>query len=101
MRFRVMNAITHFSIGTEVSCSDGVCGKLTRVVIDPVARTLTHLVVEPGHQRGAGRLVPLDLVDSETGLIRLRCTIARFEALEDAVDDYDGSVLLVSQRVSE
>ncbi|HZP52710.1 PRC-barrel domain-containing protein [Actinocrinis sp.] len=81
-----MSEITHFTIGTEVFCSDGICGQLTRVVIDPVARTLTHLVVEPAHQRGTGRLVPLDLVDSysDSGQIRLRCTIARFDTLENA-----------------
>jgi len=81
-----MSEITHFTIGTEVFCSDGICGRLTRVVLDPVARTLTHLVVEPAHQRGTGRLVPLDLVASalDSGRIRLRCTLARFEALENA-----------------
>ncbi len=81
-----MSEIAHFTIGTEVFCSDASCGQLTRVVVDPIARTLTHLVVEPAHQRGTGRLVPLDLVDSESdsGLIRLRCTIARFETLETA-----------------
>lgn len=81
-----MSEITHFTIGTEVFCSDAICGQLARVVIDPVARTLTHLVVEPAHYRGASRLVPLDLVDSgvDSGQIRLRCTIARFETLERA-----------------
>ncbi|HEU5429158.1 MAG TPA: PRC-barrel domain-containing protein [Actinocrinis sp.] len=81
-----MNEITQFTIGTEVFCSDGFCGRLTRVVVDPVARTLTHLVVEPDSQRGTGRLVPLDLVDSgsNSGQIRLRCTIARFDTLENA-----------------
>jgi len=79
-----MNEITHFTIGTEVSCSDGICGTLTRVVLDPVARTLTHLVVEPARRRGSGRLVPLDLVDASAGRIRLRCTMARFVALETA-----------------
>jgi len=79
-----MNGITHFTIGTEVSCSDGVCGKLTRVVVDPVARTLTHLVVEPGHRRGSGRLVPMGLVDASSGQIRLRCTMAQFVTLETA-----------------
>ena len=81
-----MSEITHFTIGTEVFCSDGICGQLTRVVLDPVARTLTHLVVEPDRQRGIGRLVPLDLVDSDldSGQIRLQCTIARFDKLENA-----------------
>ena len=42
-----MSAPTEFTIGSEVCSSDGPCGELRRVIIDPVARTLTHLVVEP------------------------------------------------------
>ena len=75
---------TEFTIGSEVTCSDGVCGELTRVVVDPVARTLTHLVVEPKHRRGMGRLVPIDLVDPTPKEIHLRCTQSEFDALEDA-----------------
>jgi sporulation protein YlmC with PRC-barrel domain len=54
------------------------------VVVDPVARVVTHLVVEPKHRQGLGRLVPLDLVDATTGEIRLRCTMAEFEKLGSA-----------------
>ena len=79
-----MTETTQFTIGAEVSCTDGVCGELIRVVIDPVARALTHLVVEPPGRQGLGRLVPLDLVDNTTGEIRLRCTIAEFEKLGSA-----------------
>ena len=43
---------------------DGTCGKLTGVIIDPVARALTNLIVKPGHHRGFGRLVPLKIVES-------------------------------------
>ncbi len=71
-------------IGAEVSCSDGVCGEVSRVVIDPFARIVTHLVVEPKHRRGLGRLVPLDLVDASAGEIQVRCTTAEFEQLERA-----------------
>src|ERR1017187_1927312 len=73
-----------FTIGADATCSDGVCGEVSRVVIDPVARTLTHLVVEPKHRQGLGRLVPLDLVDATAEEIHLRCTAAEFDALEDA-----------------
>ena len=62
-----MSETTEFIIGSAVSCSDGACGELRRVVVDPVARALTHLVVEPGHRRGTGRLVPVDLADSTAG----------------------------------
>ena len=79
-----MSETTEFSIGSEVACSDGVCGDLRRVVIDPVARALTHLVVEPRHRPGTGHLVAIDLVASTTEGIQLRCTTSEFEALEDA-----------------
>jgi hypothetical protein len=62
-----MSETTEFSVGSEVACSDGVCGDLRRVVIDPVARALTHLVVEPRHRPGAGHLVPIDLLASTAG----------------------------------
>jgi sporulation protein YlmC with PRC-barrel domain len=79
-----MAEATSFTIGASASCTDGVCGKVTRVVVDPVARTITHLVVEPKHWHGPGRLVPLDLIDATTGEIRLRCTLAEFDELDPA-----------------
>jgi sporulation protein YlmC with PRC-barrel domain len=78
-----MSDTTQFTIGADASCTDGACGEVTRVVVDPVARALTHLVVEPKHHRGRGRLVPLDLVDA-SGDVRLRCTLAEFEKLDRA-----------------
>lgn len=71
-----------FTIGAEASCTDGPCGEVSRVVVDPVARAVTHLVVEPMHRHGLGRLVPLDLVDVVAGEIRLRCTLAEFNRLD-------------------
>jgi sporulation protein YlmC with PRC-barrel domain len=77
-----MAEATGFTIGAEASCSDGFCGKVSRLVIDPAARTVTHLVIEPKHRREPGRLVPVHLVDTTTGQIRLRCTIAEFDELD-------------------
>ena len=79
-----MSETAEFRIGCEVAGSDGICGELKRVVIDPVARVITHLVVEPRHRRGAGHLVPIDLVASTGEEIGLRCTQSEFSALEDA-----------------
>ena len=79
---------TEFTIGSEVVCSEGGCGELKRVVVNPVARALTHLVVEPRFQQGEGRLVPIELVDSATGEIRLRCTLSEFHGLEEAEETH-------------
>jgi sporulation protein YlmC with PRC-barrel domain len=82
-------AETPFTIGADVSCTDGPCGAVARIIVDPVARAVTHLVVEPKHKHG--RLVPLGLVETTSGLvettsggIRLNCTRAEFEALDPA-----------------
>lgn len=79
-----MSETAEFRINSKVVGTDEVCGELRRVVVDPVARAITHLVVEPRHRRGAGHLVPIDLVASTGNEIRLRCTRSQFNALEDA-----------------
>jgi len=79
-----MAETTQFTIGAEARCTDGVCGEVIRVVVDPIARAVTHLVVEPRHEMGRGRLVPLDLVDATRGEVRLDCTRAAFEKLDFA-----------------
>ena len=88
---------TEFAMGATASCVDGPGGKVSRVIIDPATETVTHLVIEPKHRFGVGRLVPLDLVETATGDIRLRCTVEEFGALEPAqetelVDDVTGSL---------
>jgi hypothetical protein len=70
-----------FVIGAEAGCTDGVCGELRRVVIDPVARAVTHLVIQPKDHLELARLVPLDLVDTTADQIRLRCSLEEFEQL--------------------
>jgi len=77
---------TEFAIGARANCSDGFCGVMRRIIIDPDARTVTHLVIEPRHGSQPGRLVPVDLVDSAADEIRLRCTIAELDELDPAED---------------
>lgn len=54
------------------------------MIINPAGRTVTHLVVKPMHRGEPSRLVPVDLVDTATGDIRLRCTTAEFGQLDPA-----------------
>jgi sporulation protein YlmC with PRC-barrel domain len=79
-----MSESSVFAIGAEVSCEDGVCGTLSRVVVDPIRQALTYLVVETEQRQRIGRLVPTDLVESSSDAIRLHCTKAHFDTLEDA-----------------
>ena len=79
-----MDEETEFAMGATASCVDGPGGKVSRVIIDPATETVTHLVIQPKHRLGVGRLVPLDLVDTTAGDIRLRCTVEEFDRLEPA-----------------
>jgi sporulation protein YlmC with PRC-barrel domain len=79
-----MAAAMGLAIGAEVSCADGVCGRLTRVVVDPVKVTVTDLVVEPEHREGLARLVPVELATAAADGIRLSCTLAQFAEFDSA-----------------
>ena len=76
-------------LGTPVRCTDDTFGELADVVIDPISKRLTHLVVRPRHQEGeASRLVPVELAvgGAKESEISLRCTVDevnRFEAVQE------------------
>jgi hypothetical protein len=78
--------ITLLRIGAVAACSDGYRGEVRAVVIDPVAATVTHVVVEPEGRSGLARLVPLALVnvDATPGQLLLGCTEAEFMNLDEA-----------------
>jgi len=79
-----MDEETEFAMGATASCADGPGGKVSRLIIDPATEAVTHLVIQPKHRLAVGRLVPLDLVDTTAGGIRLRCTVEEFGELEPA-----------------
>jgi len=87
-------------IESDAVCSDGYRGEVLAAVIDPAARTVTHIVVEPKGRQGLARLVPLDRVDASSDPIRLGCTEEEFKELEAAeetefVPGYPGPVQLL------
>jgi sporulation protein YlmC with PRC-barrel domain len=83
-----MTETTQFTIGARAACTDGACGAVIRIVVDPVARAVTHLVVEPEHRQGLGRLVPIALAEVTADGVRLGCTVAEFSELEWAEETH-------------
>lgn len=82
-----MTETTQYDIGARVHCRETACGRLDRVVIDPIGKKLTHLVVDPERGQGEKRLVPIGLVDADGthgSDVRLRCSRDDFEALDPA-----------------
>jgi sporulation protein YlmC with PRC-barrel domain len=73
-----------FTIGARARCRDGACGRVTQVVLNPVNAEVTHLIVEPEHREGLGRLVPVGWAEPHPDHVELNCTRAQFDELEIA-----------------
>ena len=72
-------------IGKRVNCTDGVYGELADIVIDPLEKRVTHLVVQPEQGVGEARLVPVQLArgtDDEQPEIELECTLGKAQGFE-------------------
>jgi hypothetical protein len=76
------------AIGAATVTSDGFRGELTALVVDPAARAVIHLVIEPEREHGSGaglaRLVPFNNADATVQPITLRYTEAEFKDLSPA-----------------
>ena len=69
-------------LGASVRCEGDVLGELADVVIDPTTKRVTHLVVQPHHEHGLARLVPIDLAQEGDGQeISLGCTVEEVRQL--------------------
>lgn len=52
--------MTNLPIDTHVTCTDGACGRSTNVIVNPVNRKVTHLVIEDKRlPDSATRIVPI------------------------------------------
>jgi hypothetical protein len=69
-------------LGCAVHCTDAPFGELADVVIDPIAKRVTHIVVQPHHHAARARLVPVDQARDDGDAIALECSVADVEALE-------------------
>jgi hypothetical protein len=74
-------------IGATAHCTDGKAGSVVALVVDPVQRSLTHIVVRQRHHLDAFEwLVPVGMVQSAThDDINLGCTIKELQAMESFV----------------
>jgi len=59
----------------DVYCADGLCGRSTYIIINPVAEQITHLVVKENRSPYTECVVSIDLISETTPQrIDLRCT---------------------------
>jgi sporulation protein YlmC with PRC-barrel domain len=72
-------------IGNRVRCTDGVYGELADIVIDPLEKRVTHVVVRQEQDEGEARLVPIRLAkggNSGRREIELECAVDEARRLE-------------------
>jgi hypothetical protein len=75
------------TVGAPVECTDGPCGELVALVIDPAKKTITHYVVRVKSD-GVERMVPTELVGASTpDKLELQCTQAELNELESFTRD--------------
>ena len=69
-------------INAKVICSDGQCGKCTRVILRPTTEKITHLVISDGVFPETEYLVPITQV-TQTGpdKIELKCSRKKFSEM--------------------
>ena len=74
-------------LNVEVKCCGRNCGRSTRIVLNPVTKEITHLVVKQRAFPYTERLVPVDLmVESTPRMIRLRCDGPDLDEMDEFVE---------------
>ena len=53
--------------GMPAESTDGPCGEIADIVVDPITWCITHLVVQPHHRHDRARLVPVSAAESSDG----------------------------------
>lgn len=76
-------------LGQRVEATDGPFGELGDIIVDPIAKTVTHIVAEPHHKHQQARLIPMWLVAEADGLLTVGLDIDHLRQLEQvAYSDY-------------
>lgn len=70
-------------INAEVFCQDNECGKTTCVIIKPIEKLVTHIVVKEKGFIGIERLIPIEkILESSADQIILSCSVNEFYQFE-------------------
>jgi hypothetical protein len=75
-------------VGASVQCTDGQGGSVTRLIVDPPARRLTHIVVQDRTVPAVEHLVPVAWIAGAThDSVSLDCTQGALAAIEPFAEE--------------
>jgi sporulation protein YlmC with PRC-barrel domain len=78
-----MKARTDIPLGKDVYCTNGLAGQSSHLILNPLNRRITHLVVRKRRFAHSDHVVPMELVAETTGsLIRLSCSTHELTLLD-------------------
>lgn len=70
-------------VDADVLCTDGICGRSTYVVLNPVTNEVTHIVVEHEAFPFSDRLVPVSMIEhTYSKQVVLRCSSTQLAEME-------------------
>jgi sporulation protein YlmC with PRC-barrel domain len=69
-----------FTIGMPALATDGACGEVADLVVDPITWKVTHLVIEPPQRHDRSRLVPIAGVTWTDQTVALSLSMAQVAA---------------------
>ena len=72
-----------FPLNVDVHCNDGLCGRSTHIILNPITEQVSHVVVKGKQPPSAERLVSVKLVEKTAAEVMiLSCNIKEFRKLE-------------------
>jgi len=72
-----------FPLNVDVHCTNGLCGRSTHIILNPVTEQISHFVVQENKSPGVERLVSIKLVaQTASEVILLGCSREEFSRLE-------------------
>ena len=67
----------------NVKCQNKVCGKIICVIINPISKSVTHIVVKEKGFIGIERLIPVEeILGTQSDQVTLRCSVNEFSKFE-------------------
>lgn len=80
----------YIPLDADVICDDGKCGKTSHVIINPLDRAMTHVVVQNEEFLSSNkRLVPLDrVIANSRKSIQLNCTKNQLAEMKDFTETH-------------